>query len=68
MDIQEIEVSIDKNGQVQLHVRGMQGETCLALTADLEQALGQVLSREMTPEAGQPLQNPLTNPLNLKQG
>jgi len=52
MEIQEIEITIDKNGQVQLHVRGLKGKQCLDLTSELEAALGgQVLDRQMTPEA-----------------
>ncbi len=49
MEAQEIEVVIDKNGQVRLHVRGASGETCLDLTAGVEEALGgMVISRELT--------------------
>ncbi|HNT54297.1 MAG TPA: DUF2997 domain-containing protein [Anaerolineaceae bacterium] len=52
MELQEIEVTISKTGQVQLHVRGVKGPACLALTAALEAALGgQDLQRELTPEA-----------------
>jgi hypothetical protein len=52
MEVEEIEVTIDKHGQVQLHVRGVKGKKCLVLTKDLEQALGaQVVQRDMTPEA-----------------
>jgi len=52
MELQEIEVLIDKDGQVHLHVRGVQGLNCLELTRDLESALGsQVILREMTPES-----------------
>ncbi len=52
MELQEIEVTIDKNGQVQVQVRGVKGMSCLDLTHDLEEALGgEVIAREMTPEA-----------------
>jgi hypothetical protein len=52
MDIQEVEVTIDKKGQVKVHVRGVKGKQCLDLTKDLEKVLGaQVVSREMTSEA-----------------
>ena len=55
MEIQEIEVIVQPNGQVKLHVRGAPGTQCLDLTADLEKALGgQVLAREHTPEFDQP--------------
>ena len=32
MNVEEIEVTIDKHGQVQIHVRGVKGKKCLALT------------------------------------
>ncbi len=52
MDLQEIEVTIEPNGQVHVQVRGARGASCLDLTHDLEEALGgEVISREMTPEA-----------------
>lgn len=52
MNLQEIDVFIDKNGQVRLEVRGVKGGSCLDLTRDLEKALGgDVASREMTAEA-----------------
>lgn len=51
MEMQEVEVVIDREGRVQIHVQGVQGTACLDLTADLEKALGTVESREMTPEA-----------------
>ena len=51
MELQEIEVEISKSGEVSIHVKGVKGEACLALTADLEAALGgQVVSRERTAE------------------
>jgi hypothetical protein len=52
MDLQEIEVVIEKNGQVRVEVRGVKGTSCLDLTHEVEQALGgAVLDRQMTPEA-----------------
>ena len=62
MELQEIEVTIDANGKVHIHVRGVSGTACLDLTRELEAALGsQVESRSMTPEAleGQPDEQPL---------
>lgn len=51
MDIQEIEVTIDKNGQVTIQVRGVNGIVCLEMTKDLETALGnQLEEREMQAE------------------
>ena len=52
MELQEIEVTIGKDGQVQIQVRGVQGTKCLTLTKELEEALGgEILARVMTPEA-----------------
>jgi hypothetical protein len=49
MDVQEVEVTIGADGKVQIHVRGVSGPACLALTADLEAALGgAVIQREPT--------------------
>jgi hypothetical protein len=54
MDLQEIDVFIDPDGQVRIEVRGVKGTSCLDLTRELEEALGgQVHEREMTPEAHQ---------------
>jgi DNA-binding transcriptional regulator YdaS (Cro superfamily) len=64
MELQEIEVTIGKNGEVQVHVRGVKGKACLELTAALEAALGgQVTLREMTPEVDET--EGLQNDLNL---
>jgi hypothetical protein len=61
MSSEEIEITIAKDGSVQIQVRGAQGKACLDLTHDLETALGGIiLSREMTPEAEQP---PLASPI-----
>ena len=52
MELQEIDVFIEKDGQVRIEVRGAKGTSCLDLTKDLEDALGgQIEAREMTPEA-----------------
>jgi hypothetical protein len=62
MEMQEIEVAIDKDGQVKLEVRGVKGMSCLDLTKDLEAALGgQIAERQMTAESqetvGEQVQN-----------
>ncbi|AGB03551.1 DUF2997 domain-containing protein [Methanoregula formicica] len=46
MELQEMEINIDKEGRVQINVKGVQGTGCLALTRDLETALGVVEQRE----------------------
>ena len=69
MDVQEMEITINQAGQVEVHVRGVKGQACLELTRQLEQALGgQVILRQMTPEAAESQFNPSGNQLNLKGG
>jgi hypothetical protein len=52
MELQEIEVTIGKDGQVQIQVRGVKGRKCLEITKELEEALGgEILARVMSPEA-----------------
>ena len=51
MELQEIDIFIEKDGQVKLEVRGVKGPGCLDLTRDLEKALGGHVEREMRPEA-----------------
>ncbi len=52
MEVQDIEVFIEKDGQVRIEVRGVKGMSCLEITKGLEEALGgQIEVREMTPEA-----------------
>jgi hypothetical protein len=52
LEIQEIEVVIGKDGEVQIQVRGVKGTKCLALTKELEEALGgEILTRVMTGES-----------------
>lgn len=48
MELQEMEITIDKEGRIQVKVRGVQGTGCLALTKDLENAAGVVEHREYT--------------------
>jgi hypothetical protein len=58
MQLQEIDVFIDKTGEVRIEVRGMKGNGCLDATKALEAALGgEILSREATSEAMEAEQN-----------
>jgi hypothetical protein len=69
MDLQEIEVFIDQNGQVRIQVRGVKGLECLELTRELEAALGgQIEAREMTPEAGEAIQEQVPVQQQQKNG
>ena len=57
METQEIEITIQPDGGVKLHVRGAAGPQCLVLTADLEKLLGgQITAREKTPDYDQPVE------------
>ena len=57
MELQEIDVFIDEDGKALIEVRGAKGKVCLELTRNLEEALGgQILRREMTPEADETVQ------------
>lgn len=50
MDKEELEITIDANGKVSIKVAGAKGGQCLAITKPIEEALGEVKLREMTPE------------------
>jgi hypothetical protein len=57
MELQEIDVFIEKDGQVRVEVHGVKGMSCLDITKDLEDALGgQVEEREMHHEAYETVQ------------
>ena len=65
MELQEIEVFIEKDGRVLIQVRGAKGLACLDLTRELEEALGgQIEAREMTPEAYEVIQDQVQRRLN----
>ena len=52
MELQEIEVTIERNGEVRIEVRGVKGRSCIELTEDVIEALGgEVAERELTSEA-----------------
>jgi len=68
MEVQEVEISIDSDGKVNIHVRGVQGTACLDITNALETVLGgEIEIREMTPEAKDSRQNPLNTNLKVNQ-
>ncbi|HIG31174.1 MAG TPA: DUF2997 domain-containing protein [Verrucomicrobiales bacterium] len=51
MELHEIEVIIEADGEVKLQVRGLKGPACLEATKALEESLGsEVLNREKTHE------------------
>ncbi|HEY9077199.1 MAG TPA: DUF2997 domain-containing protein [Anaerolineaceae bacterium] len=66
MEIQEIEVIILENGQVQVSVRGVKGNSCLDLTREIETLLGaKVEERSMTSEANEDRDLPLDHLLDI---
>jgi len=69
MELQEIEIFINKDGQVEVRVRGVKGTACLDITRPVEEALGaEILLREMTPEAGEPPDQAIDDQQKLGQG
>jgi hypothetical protein len=45
-----ISFAIDKNGRITITVDGVAGTDCVALTQELEEALGVVIDRQFTQE------------------
>lgn len=67
MELQEIDIFIEKDGQVRIEVRGVKGGSCLEITAALEQALGgQIAEREMAAESYETAQQWLQDDLTVK--
>lgn len=50
MEMQELEITIDKEGRVQVAARGIRGDGCLSVTKNIENAVGVVEGREYTGE------------------
>ncbi|WP_018527185.1 DUF2997 domain-containing protein [Alkalispirochaeta alkalica] len=46
----ELEIVIDKDGEVSIKVEGVNGSRCVQLTKDIEEELGIVVDREKTSE------------------
>lgn len=69
MEVQEIEVFIDRDGQVRIEVHGVKGMACLDLTRGLEEALGgEVEERELTSEAYATVQEQVQEQQRLRGG
>jgi hypothetical protein len=49
-DKQELEITIDDEGNVKIKVLGGDGPGCLELTKEIEEALGVVVDRQRTSE------------------
>jgi hypothetical protein len=50
MDMQEMEIRVDREGNVAIHVCGIKGEECTRITRTLEEALGILEERTFTGE------------------
>jgi len=50
MEMQEMEITIDKEGRILVKVNGAHGADCLAMTKNLEEAAGVVEERTYSPE------------------
>lgn len=69
MELQEIEIFIEKDGRVRIEVRGVKGKACLDLTRALEAALGDdIEAREMTPEGDETNQVQIKSERRLRNG
>ena len=54
MELEEIEISIDAQGRVQVEIRGVKGARCLEITREMERLLGdRVVERTHTHEYDQ---------------
>ena len=50
MGMEQIEIQVDRDGNVSVHVEGVKGDECLRITKDLEEALGAVTDRSYSAE------------------
>lgn len=48
-----IDIFIHPDGKIEMQVKGIKGRKCLDLTKDLENALGKIIGRKLTPECFQ---------------
>lgn len=49
-DRHELNIIISETGDVQIEVSGVKGPQCLKITEDIENALGEIISREKKSE------------------
>lgn len=54
MQPHEIDIEIDKDGRVRVHVKGAKGKACLKYAEFLEQMIGRIEDRELTAEYYEP--------------
>ncbi len=54
MPEREFDITIGKNGEVELHVRGIKGRSCLDAVKMFEQMVGEMKAQEHTSEFYEP--------------
>ena len=50
MELQELVIQVDREGNVTLHVRGVKGEKCTQITRKIEETLGNVVEKTLSGE------------------
>jgi hypothetical protein len=50
MNLQEMEILVDRDGNVTLHVLGVKGDECTRITKGIEDAIGNVTDRILSGE------------------
>ncbi len=48
MGMEELEIKVDRDGNVTIHVKGVSGDECVRITGSIEEALGAVADRVLT--------------------
>ncbi|WAC04933.1 MAG: DUF2997 domain-containing protein [Methanoregula sp.] len=50
LEPQELEIIINREGNIEVRVRGSKGDQCLEITRGLEESIGKLEQREYSPE------------------
>jgi hypothetical protein len=50
----EVEITISKNGEVKVHIKGAKGKSCLAYSKWLTEVIGKVKDEQLTSEYYEP--------------
>lgn len=51
---QEVEITINPEGKVKVHIKGIKGKKCLELVDFLKQNVGEILEQKLTSEYYEP--------------
>jgi hypothetical protein len=54
MPQRDVEITISKNGEVKVHIKGIKGKACLKFGAFLADVVGKVKSQQLTSEYYEP--------------